>query len=412
MIHAERQQESAVLAPEDNKSRFWRQLVEAHWEKQSAAFDRVPESLWRLDEAEVFRLLTWCSEHMNESAVRYYHTRADRTVWELLRPHPEVLPTRADGSLAAFHERMRGDVPSADGYSIFVNNVVRHDHVTWLGVRDFVRELVQCAGLPLHGFNAGIGLGQYDYTPFGVHVDSGRSAFVQPIVGRKRFRIWPGRYIRQHPELIRARGNYSGLEQDSLQLETGAGGLVYWPSDAWHLAEAANGEFNVMLAIGAFVGGKRGDAEPGAVPCDIDNLQKSAEALPDGFVAAAKGSDLCKRGATAEHIWVAYLSGLGLQYPVPPRNDALPQARLQIQQTWPILWRRLPDGQFALGVNGHCVVESGEWIPELIARINSGVPFAVADLVSQSAGGSTVQKLIERFWACRALESATETPQI
>jgi len=180
---------------------------------------------------------------------------------------------------------------------------------------------------------------------------------------------------------------------------------MYWPSDAWHIAEGANdGEFTVMVAIGALLG--TGRMLP-AVPCDVDNLQKSAENMPDGFAATIEGTHIQKRGPTAEQVWMAFLSGLGLRHPMPMRRDALPGERLLAQRRYPILWRQLSDGQFAIGVSGHCIVEAGDWIPESIERINSGAPFEVPELVGQSANGSA-HRLFEWLWACRALESDTQ----
>jgi hypothetical protein len=396
---------ATATAIEDNATRFWQDLVEVHWEKQSTSFDCMPPSLWRLDSQHVFRLLTWCGEHIGESEVRCYRHRSDHSVWQLCtKPQADVLPMRADGSLARYHERMRREIPRGDGYSIFVNEVIRHDPATWIGVRDFVRGLVQHVGLPTRGFDSGVGLGQYDFTPFGLHVDQGRSAFVLPVVGRKHFRIWPGDYVRQHQELVRSHGHYGPLVKDSLELETGPGGLLYWPSDAWHIAEGANdGHFTVMVAVGALLGTGRMLA---TVPCEVDNLQESAQNLPDGFAATMEGTHIMKRGPTVEHAWMAFLSGLGLRHPIPMRQDALPGERLHAQRRSPILWRPLPDAQFAVGVNGHCLVESGDWIPEVLDRINAGSPFEVSELVAPSASESA-RTLCARLWACRALESDT-----
>ena len=395
----------ATATVEEDATLFWQDLVETHWEKQSTSFDGIPPSLWRLDAQEIFRLLTWCGEHIAANEVRSYLHRSDKTVWQqCTKPEPHVLPMKADGSLAGYHERMRRAIPRGDGYSIFVNEVIRHDHIAWTCVRDFVRGLVQHVGLPTRGFDSGVGLGQYDFTPFGLHVDPGRSAFVLPVAGRKHFRIWPADYVQQHPELIRSHGNYGALVKDSLVVEAGPGGMLYWPSDAWHIAEGSNdGEFTAMVAVGALLGTGRMLA---TVPCDVDNLQQSARNMPDGFAATMEGTHIMKRAPTAEQAWLVLLSGLGLRHPMPMRQDALPAERLRAQQRYPILWRPLPDTQFAIGVNGHCIVEAGEWIPETIEQINSGAPFDAADLVARSVSESA-HRLFEWLWQCRALEAET-----
>jgi hypothetical protein len=406
MNHAAPYVESAAIDAAGTDTEFWQHLVDAHWEKSSKSFESIPASLWRLDSRELFRLLTWCGEHLADSEVRYYLHRADRTVWQLCTAlQPDILPTRADGSIERYHERMRRSIPGGDGYSIFVNEVIRHDEIAWRSVRDFVRGLVQRVGLPTRGFDSGVGLGQYDFTPFGLHVDQGRSAFILPIVGRKHFRIWPDHYVRQHRELDKSHGDYGALVKDSLELEAGPGGLMYWPSDAWHIAEGANdGAFIAMVAVGAWLGGRRVSV---TIPCDVDNLQESAQHVPDGFMTAIEGTQIRRRGPTVDHVWIGFLSSLGLRNPIPLRHDALPPGRLHGQRRYPIIWRRLPDGQLAIGANGHCVVESGGWLPELIERINTGAPFEVADVMSD-ADGPVQQKLLARLWACGVLESDTQ----
>ena len=52
-------------------------------------------------------------------------------------------------------------------------------------------------------------------TPSGVHADTGRSAYIVPIVGKKFFRIWNDDYARQHRAgLANVRGHYDALKKD------------------------------------------------------------------------------------------------------------------------------------------------------------------------------------------------------
>jgi hypothetical protein len=364
----------------------------------------MPASVPRIDPTALYRALTWCGEHMSESQVRYYHhDHSEDTVWSLYSPAPlppAVLPTREDGSLAGYIDRMRRRVVSPDGYSVFVTSAIKHDELTWRVVRDFVRELVHRVGLPARGFDAGFGLGQYDFTPSGVHADTGRSAYILPIVGRKFFRIWPDDYGRHNPTLANARGRYDALKSDSLEVEAGPGGLLYWPEDVWHIYEG-DGDFTAMLSLGAFVG-----QEVANLSCDVDNLQEHAQHVPDHFsVKAIKDTPIRLQDAPIEQVWIGFLSGLGLRYPIPLRDDGLPEGQLRGERH-PVLWRRLPDGQLALGANGHCIVESGNWLMPLVERINAGVPFAAADFASHPAG-SAVRTILDRLWACGVLEPET-----
>jgi hypothetical protein len=295
---------------------------------------------------------------------------------------------------------MRREVASPDGYSVFITSAIKHDEMTWRVIRDFVRPLVHRIGLPPRGFDAGFGLGQYELTPSGVHADPGRSGFILPIVGKKRFRLWADEYVARHRELANVRGRYGALKEDSVVVEAGPGGLLYWPEDTWHIYEG-DGDFTAMLSLGAFVG-----PELATVPCDVDHLQESAQHVPDGFsVKAIKDTAIRTHSAPIEQVWIGFLSGLGLRYPIPLRRDARPAEPLRGQRH-PIIWRLLPDGQFAIGVNGHCLVASGDGLPELIERINSGVPLTVAELAAHP-GGSPLQTLLDRLWACGAFESET-----
>ena len=401
--HAEPRVVRSGREPDGDEAGFWQQLADA-FEKRPASFEHIPASVPRIDPAALYRALMWCGEHISESNVRYYyHERSKDTVWSLYSPAPlpaAVLPTREDGSLAGYIDRMRRRVPSPDGYSVFVTSAIKHDELTWRVVRDFVRELVRRVGLPPRGFDAGFGVGQYDFTPSGVHADTGRSAYIVPIAGRKFFRIWTDDYGRQHPGLANVRGRYGDLKQDSVEVEASAGGLLYWPEDVWHIYEG-DGDFTAMLSLGAFVGQKSPN-----LSCDVDNLQESAQHVPDTFsVKAIKDTPVRVQDAPIEQVWIGFLSGLGLRYPIPLRHDGLPEERLRGQRH-PLIWRRLPDGQLVVGANGHCIVESVDWLVPLVERINSGVSFAAADFASHPAG-SAVRTMLDRLWACGVLEPAT-----
>lgn len=403
--HADARAERPGLRPDDHDAVFWQQLADA-FETRPATFANMPASVRRIDPAALYRALLWCGEHISESQVRYYyHERAEDTVWSLYSPSPlpaAVLPTREDGSLAAYIDRMRRSVASPDGYSIFVTSAIKHDELTWRVVRDFVRELVRRVGLPPRGFDAGFGVGHYDFTPSGVHADTGRSAWILPIVGRKFFRIWTDDYGRHHRGLANVRGQYGALKNDSVEVEAGAGGLLYWPEDVWHIYEG-DGDFTAMLSLGAFVG------QAGAnLPCDVDHLQEQAQEVPGNFsVKAIKDTPVRAQDAPVEQVWLGFLSGLGLRYPIPLRDDALPDGPLRGERH-PVIWRRLPDGQIALGANGHCIVASGDWLTPLVERINSGVPFAAAEVASYP-DGPAMRALLGRLWACGALEDETSS---
>jgi hypothetical protein len=399
--HVEPRAERSGMRLDERDAGFWQQLADA-FETRPASFASMPASVARIDPAALYRALLWCGEHISESQVRYYyHERSEDTVWSLYSPSPlpvAVLPTREDGSLAAYIDRMRRRVPSPDGYSIFVTSAIKHDELTWRVVRDFVRELVGRVGLPPRGFDAGFGLGQYDFTPSGVHADTGRSAYILPIVGRKFFRIWTDDYGRQHRDLANVRGHYGALTHDSVEVEAGPGGLLYWPEDVWHIYEG-DGDFTAMLSLGAFVG-----QEVANLSCDVDDLQARAQDVPDTFsVKAIKDTPVRMQDAPIEQVWTGFLSGLGLRYPIPLRHDALPDGPLRGQRH-PVIWRRLPDGRLALGANGHCIVESGNWLTPLVERINTGVPFAAADVAS-GVDGSAVGTMLNRLWACGVLEA-------
>jgi hypothetical protein len=402
--HAERHAERPGMKSDGHDAGFWQQLADA-FENRPAAIASMPASVPRIDPEALYRALMWCGEHISESHVRYYfHQRAEDRVWSLYSPAPlpaDVLPTREDGSLDAYIERMRRRVASPDGYSIFVTSAIKHDELTWRVVRDFVRELVGRVGLPPRGFDAGFGLGQYDFTPSGVHADTGRSAYILPIVGRKFFRIWRDDYARQVRSLANVRGRYGAAKNDSVEIEASPGGLLYWPEDVWHIYEG-DGDFTAMLSLGAFVG-----QEVANIPCDVHHLQERAQEVPDNFsVKAIKDTSVRTQDAPIEQVWIGFLSGLGLRYPIPLRPDPLPDRPLR-GQPHPVIWRRLPDGRLALGANGHCLVESGNWLLPLVERINTGVPFAAADFVSDPAGAAT--RTLERLWACGALEDGTSS---
>lgn len=82
-------------------------------------------------------------------------------------------------------------------------------------------------------------------SPTGIHMDPNH-AFLRPVLGRKRLRLWPRHEIRRRDV---GSQNIEGLKDGSLLIEAGEDRIIYWPSDWWHIADEAKTRTRACLVL-------------------------------------------------------------------------------------------------------------------------------------------------------------------
>jgi Cupin superfamily protein len=241
---------------------FWDHFSREHWERRPLSGQNVlrlpPTDVWfdavvRAASGEVPRLgarhiavgqvAKLIGAHYRPAGVMTRFTAAGRSSWRV----PERLRPRAeDGGFAGYHQRVTAELARAGGdghYGLIVNNPELISPELYRWARAFVAPLYRRAGMNNSGNYLAMFIGNYLRTPFGVHWDP-ESVFSVPVVGRKAMRTWPSRA----PELEGIRHKRAYPEAGSQRMEAEPGGVLYWPSDAWHIAES-EGELSVSVAV-------------------------------------------------------------------------------------------------------------------------------------------------------------------
>ena len=386
---------------------FWSRFPMKLWEKNSFVLDEIPQFSWTKDSNCLFNLTTEIlgNKRFNPMDLRFFVTQEGRDyeVETGNEVNPDSLPQPKDISFEQYNERLRKSfVKGVSGYSLVLNNVLRSEPRVWLGVRNFLKGLCEKVGLPSGGVSAGIMIGQYSRTPFGVHMDAGRSALIFPVVGQKKYRFWAEDYVKKNPELKEAVA-YDKFEADSTCLIANPGDVVYWPSTAYHIAEEGK-RFTAMFSVGIFRSRKPG--HPASYVFDPNDLQASANHLPE-YIKRLVQSSQAGTAQTYDSItrhWLELVTRLGIKFPVPERFSPLSgEAMVISDRKFPIVTATLTGGDFCIAANGHSMICSSQECVELVRHLNSGEKVSPETFAKEH--GKPVTEMLNALWRFRAIDT-------
>lgn len=389
-------------------SDFWARFVEESWEQRSTVFSaaETPTPEWMFTPDDLFRVLVDYNQQLHkqndhagiDGLVRFYIGVGDWTLGPLQELRSEYLPLASDGSMEGYHERVSQLVPGQSSYGLVMNQVNLLPFFDTLGLRGFLRGLLELVGLPAGGIKPTFFLGNYPTTPFSVHIDTA-SVLAFPIIGRRRMRLWTREYVREHPE-VECSKSYDDHLEDSILLEGAPGDVLYWTSNHYHTGES-QGEFFASLNVGLYRDGlplqelleELGpkllpETKVSQYPIDVADRQASAARIPRSFqetiAALRQVVNSPELEAAAEKLWMARVSSDGV---ASGRSDKKTSCgaddRLQGDPQNPILWSEV-DGKLRLATNGlvHTIRSSAQ-IVALVQQLNSGELLRVGDLTER-----------------------------
>jgi hypothetical protein len=284
----------------------------------------------------------------------------------------------------------------------------------WEGAYQMVRALARHVGLP-PGADTSVFMGRYRFTPTGVHYDN-LSSFNFPVLGGKTMRVWPREYVAAHPELDGAR-EYARHLGGSQLLRAPVGGMIYWPSSAFHIGEGDDA-FSATLGLGIWIDKRPlgmvlellGNAIAAAHPevaatvrvfdVDVDDPQAAAGLPPalESLVAAIER--VVARGALRDSViatWLETITDFNLKRLPPELIDAdlADDARVVIDPDHPIVWSRRTDGRPIAAARGRLVELRGVADIEVIAALAGGVTRSLDELAARSgAPAAEVRALV------------------
>jgi hypothetical protein len=359
------------------------EFVEKQWERHTTVLPHATPAPFT-SENELFEAL------VNADRKGRLDESSQCVVWidRKLQADPRDYAARSsDRSLRGYLARL-ADQTGDKEFTVLVPNPHRHDARLRNLVSTFARKLAAHSGIPCGGFDSGIFLGRYSKTPFGVHRGQ-MSVLTFPILGAKRFLLWPHSYGDYHID-IQDTLNYDHHRATAISLTAEPGDIGYWPADYWHIADgpvAISAALNIGLwwdqphldyTLRVF-----GEAlaehhtESGIdhacfhAGSNLDpGLQKSM-----GLIEAVARSK--KTLAALELRWLAMRSASGMRDPYPirriEREESAPQILVRLTEGETIMSAELADGRIGIALLGHAIgLERDDAVSNDIALLNQG----------------------------------------
>lgn len=220
------------------------------WQKKATVV-QAPAQLASISANTIFSLLVcYCDQARATDSVhglKFYVSGIRLEPFEVL----ENLPLRADKNFAGYHRRMSRRF---NDYGLVCDELYSVMNGKFISIQkkihSFADELYAEVGIPNRFVEVGLYLGNYQKTPFGVHVDP-CGVLSLPVVGKKTFRIWPQAIVDKYPELKES-FSYDEFKSQSSRLVVKPGEMGYWPSTDWHIAEG-EGSFSATWSLGVWV---------------------------------------------------------------------------------------------------------------------------------------------------------------
>lgn len=389
---------SIKSVPLDQK--FWSEFSSKYWEKKHLQVKNFKSSLQKMDEAAVFKLLVsysdQCRKNKNPKGFKFYIHGMQTSESDIL----QILPDRKDKNFLGYHARMQ---KMFSDYCLVCDELLSVESDQRSALTEFTDALHAHVGIPNRFSEMGLYLGNYQKTPFGVHVDH-CGVFSFPVVGEKKFRLWTSEFVKKNPSLDRA-FKYEKHKKNSQILTAGPGDMTYWPSSAWHIAES-DGAFSATWSLGVWVDRTHGKVFSEGVadllrkknrPSDqlsttrFKTLHESTgevKQLPQTYLDSILNLKKITTDELTDYFfqsWVRHISQKGLK--------TFPQSQIQIKQdsrirlhslNTPILWFLNPSNRTHISYCFAGVAVSSkltQGLKSLILRLNKGETCLVRDFL-------------------------------
>lgn len=399
---------------------FWATFVRDNWEKKELAAENVFRS-GPLEEASLFNTVVKCAQVGHPLVlIRIYAGLKKQPFY----PGHELYPRESDKSFTGYHERV-SRMLNGEKYCLMINFLEVFSYDLWNLGREFLHGLYEKTGFNKLGTFCTLFIGDYDKTPFGVHQDM-QSVFHIPLIGKKAMRLWPVEYVKTHPG-IAGIVDYKEYVQDSVKIEAGPGGMIYWPSEVWHASEKAN-DFSVSMAISlnltrnvtlellaAMV--EHAKNTPGlfssdTLPVDF-NAPEKAHVLPGDILVAQQFIRYAASDLVLQREWLKITSGYNFSVvpdPVPVDSGSIgPDLLISGNAMFPVLFFESGE-ELNIAANGHLsVYQKSDGLLNAIRMLNTGKPVKVSSLLN---GGDkeTVLAFLSFLKGVYALSAEQETP--
>jgi len=343
----------------------------------------------------------------------------------------DYYPKPEDRSFVSYDRRIKSVCDNQE-YVLIIDGLLVNSPL-WDWTYEFLQNLYNSLGYLNCDHYYSIFYGNYSKTPFGVHDhnypgEPAQSAFYFPIQGSKSMRTWKPEFVNRNKKL-KGSTQYEEFIEDSTLLEAESGGIIYWPSDRWHIGDSKGGDVSLVIAInnsnnfvepiayllreeinkisgnslkkyflekiGEFIVNSSKRKGKKRAIFDPNNMQKSAEIIPDVIQLDGKifkyflGSSIVELACTK--LWLSMLTGFGFQLLIPNQfleadsNKLMIDDYIKVSNNRQILWKKVGKDKIAIAVNGIAtVVPLYRNVEMLIKTINSGAVQSVKKILEDS----------------------------
>jgi len=171
------------------------------------------------------------------------------------------VPKAGVSSLDDYAAHVLADLGS-ETFGVIVDNleVVLAEYVPsiWWRSREWLSPLIEHIGVP-NSFNIVPFVGNYRYTPFGIHRDA-EHVFTFPVLRAKTMLLWPpNRFVEGQDFLPSAEPGAQSdnvllhpdeAEGDAILLRAEPGDMMYWPGGWWHCGASKSVQVQATLTLG------------------------------------------------------------------------------------------------------------------------------------------------------------------
>lgn len=372
-----------------------------------------------LPEARIFGAIVAACDALREGSplarirLSFEHQgpRGQRFYSESLEPRP-LLPTTADGSVAGWVNRLTHETGGLR-FALIVNDLHVFDDEVWRATWPLFRTLFGRLGAPAGYAYCDLFLGNYHRTPFGIHKDD-QYVFTYPVVGRKRFHLWPFKALINRPETrhqedlanrpgfiqVRDEAEYRELLARSSSIDAGPGDVMFWPPSYWHCADNPDGSLALTVSPG-FTVRPESFRTPFVDPVPLADAWRDAKAAvqPRGAVPpprrllsrAESGPDTSDAAERLAMRWLTRQTGLFFRTMPPEGEMPALSPDTVLQGVSPLAWTALEPTRWLLSGAGHAVPLEAPAVVlarvgQLCATLNQGAATPVAALLAPFSG--------------------------
>ena len=340
---------------------FWKELQAAREEGRPACW-REPFGAPAVATGEIFDWLVdaWRGGSVEKGGrMRLYGASG------VVGHAPDHAPAAGDGSMRGWLRRLE---QTHGECGVVINDLQAASLGAWRRAQALLGAIHDSLGVPPAGASFEVFAGAYRRGAFGVHKDD-QDVITFVTEGRKRFRLWPYERFAGRAEVPAG----SQLKQVGLTLAAGEeldgsivvegepGDVFFWPAEWWHVAES-DGEMCTSVGVGLF---------RGKPPVIADEERR-------------------------EELELAAASALGCKMTPPPREDPVPDGRLQLAGCVP--WRLSGEDTVVWAVGGEAFrYPAAPAIVALLERVTGGAPFVAVDLCEELADEEVAPDALEHI---------------